>query len=567
MSEVNAQPEQVTLSIDGREISVPKGMNLIEAAKVAGIEIPHYCYHTHLSVAGNCRMCQVKVEGMPKLTIGCNTGATEGMKVSTHLTSPEVAEAQRATLEFILINHPLDCTVCDQAGHCKLQDYYYEYNRQPSRFAEEDKEHKVKALPLGPNVILDGERCILCTRCVRFCEEITETAELGVFNRGDKSVISVAEGEQLDNPLSGSVVDLCPVGALTHRNWRFNTRIWYTKPVDSVCPGCSTGCNVKISTRDEQVVHVKARLNAEVNREWLCDEGRYGFDRLVAGEQLSTPLVIKDSGEGARTTLADIAAAMQSVKAGANETAVFLSPLLTIEDLYVAEKFLLDVLKIEAGSSSVAMQYKSRQLDAVSQKLVSPDFAPNARAASLFGWAGSGENWREEMTSRYEALLGSLVAGKVKRLIMIGDAAIAPIDAERISEQVVSQLEFSLALVSGSSSDANNEEFVNGPFSSRAVIRTAQYLVPVLGVLEKQGLYLNRDQRLQRLIAPLAPRAGVRSEWQVLAELARVSGVTLLSDNVVSARDLLLHMGRSDSRFAEVTPTRVGSFGIRLASA
>ncbi|RIL10086.1 MAG: hypothetical protein DCC75_05095, partial [Proteobacteria bacterium] len=239
------QKEMVELSIDGKPVRVAKGTNLIEAAKTIGVDIPYYCYHPHLSIAGNCRMCQVRVKGAPKMEIACNTQVRAGMEVQTHLTSQEVADSQAATLEFILINHPLDCTVCDQAGHCKLQDYHYEYNARPSRFVE-DKVHKVKAEPLGPTVILDGERCIMCTRCVRFCDEVTKTSELGMLNRGDRSVIAVNPGRVLDNPLSGTVVDLCPVGALTHRSWRFNTRIWFTKQTDSICPGCSTGCNVKV---------------------------------------------------------------------------------------------------------------------------------------------------------------------------------------------------------------------------------------------------------------------------------------------------------------------------------
>ncbi|MCB0318002.1 MAG: (2Fe-2S)-binding protein, partial [Bdellovibrionales bacterium] len=209
-------PEMVTLRIDDKEVCVPKGTNLIEAAKTVGIEIPHYCYHPHLSVPGNCRMCQVKVEGAPKLMIGCHSIAQEGMTVRTHHTSQEVVDAQAATLEFILINHPLDCTVCDQAGHCKLQDYHYEYNARPSRFIE-NKVHKPKAKPLGPTVMLDAERCIMCTRCIRFCDEITQTSELGMINRGDRSEITISDGRELNNALSGTVVDLCPVGALTHK--------------------------------------------------------------------------------------------------------------------------------------------------------------------------------------------------------------------------------------------------------------------------------------------------------------------------------------------------------------
>jgi NADH-quinone oxidoreductase subunit G len=273
MTAQGTKPEMVNLTVDGKAITVPKGTNLIDAAKAAGVDVPYYCYHPHLSVAGNCRMCQVQVKGAPKLDIGCNTQVKEGMEVLTQHTSKAVADAQAATLEFILINHPLDCTVCDQAGHCKLQDYHYEYNARPSRFLEQ-KEHKVKAEPLGPKVILDGERCIMCTRCIRFCDEVTKTSELGMLNRGDRSVIAINPGRELNNPLSGPVVDLCPVGALTHRDWRFNTRIWFTKQSDGICPGCSTGCNVKVAVRDGEVVQVKARLNSAVNKEWLCDEGR-----------------------------------------------------------------------------------------------------------------------------------------------------------------------------------------------------------------------------------------------------------------------------------------------------
>jgi NADH-quinone oxidoreductase subunit G len=281
--------KMINITVDDKPVAVPQGTNLIEAAKLAGSKIPYYCYHPDLSIAGNCRMCQVEVVGIPKLMIGCHTTVTEGMQVKTHSSSQLVKDAQAATLEMILINHPLDCTVCDQSGHCKLQDYHFEYNARPSRFIE-IKEEKVKAKPLGPNVILDGERCIMCTRCIRFCDEITGTSELGMLNRGDRSVITVNPDKELNNALSGSVVDLCPVGALTHRKWRFNTRIWYTKQTESICTGCSTGCNVKVAVRDDEVVMVKARYHDQVNKSWLCDEGRYGFMRFLPKELVLHPI-------------------------------------------------------------------------------------------------------------------------------------------------------------------------------------------------------------------------------------------------------------------------------------
>ncbi|MCB0325750.1 MAG: (2Fe-2S)-binding protein, partial [Bdellovibrionales bacterium] len=403
--------EIVTIVIDGVEVKVPKGTNLIEAAHSAGVEIPHYCYHRHLSIAGNCRMCQVEVEGRPKLEIACNTGAQEGMVVRTQRTSERTADAQRATLEFLLINHPLDCTVCDQAGHCKLQDYYYEYNAKPSRFIEQ-KRHKVKAEPFGPEVIYDGERCILCTRCVRFCDEVTKTGELGVFNRGVHAVIGIHEGRELNNPLSGCVVDLCPVGALTHRRWRFNTRIWYTAEVDTVCPGCSTGCSAKVAVRDDQIVHVKGRLNTAVNQEWLCDEGRYGFGRFQPASRLHSQFV-RDGDYLKELPLEEAlnaAAELRSGK-GPQSRAVLLSPFLTLEEVWASLAFAEKVMGLAPDSDSIAMQVKQRPLSDVEAVLISPDYAPNARAMNLFGHGIEGEDWRAKLEARYAKVLTKLKHG------------------------------------------------------------------------------------------------------------------------------------------------------------
>ncbi len=338
--------EMVELTIDDKTVSVARGTNLIKAAKEAGVEVPFYCYHPHLSVPGNCRICQLEVEGAPKLMIGCHTQVQDGMVVRTHETSEKVREAQASTMELLLINHPLDCTVCDQAGHCKLQDYHYEYNAQPSRFLEE-KEHKVKAQPLGPTVMLDGERCIACTRCVRFCDEVTETGELGLLNRGDRYVIAVDENRPLDNPFSGTVVDLCPVGALTHKKWRFNTRIWYTKHKDSICPGCSTGCNVKVFERDGEIVQVKARMNDAVNKEWLCDEGRYGFHRFLPEQRLLEPKL-----DGTAVELSKAVSAAKDLLG--EKTLLVLSPDLLLEDFAA----ILDLVSERMANAKVVLAYR-----------------------------------------------------------------------------------------------------------------------------------------------------------------------------------------------------------------
>src|SRR5262245_7391880 len=221
------------IEIDGRTIEVEEGVNVIQAADRLGIEIPHYCWHPGLTVAGNCRMCLVEIEKSPKLQIACNTRVTDGMKVSTR--SDKTVAAQKAVLEFLLINHPIDCPVCDQAGECKLQEYYMDYDRQESRVPLGQTVKEGKALPIGPLVMHDQERCILCARCTRFLDEVTKTSELGIYSRGDHSEIELAPGKTLDNKYSANVVDICPVGALTSRDFRFRARVWYQERTPSVC--------------------------------------------------------------------------------------------------------------------------------------------------------------------------------------------------------------------------------------------------------------------------------------------------------------------------------------------
>jgi len=528
--------ELVTVFIDGVEVKVPKGTNLIEAAKAAGVEVPHYCYHPHLSIAGNCRMCQVQVEGQPKLTIACNTGAAEGMKVKTHVSSDAVAEAQRATLEFLLINHPLDCTVCDQAGHCKLQDYYYDYNAKPSRFLEE-KVHKVKAEVLGPEVVYDAERCIVCTRCVRFCDEVTSTSELGVFNRGDSSVIGAYPGKELDNPLSGSVVDLCPVGALTHRRWRFNTRIWYTDEVDSICTGCSTGCSVKVATRDDKVVHVKARLNPEVNQEWLCNEGRYGFGRFQPTERLVDPM--KRGAESfASVSFKDVESEFKKLAGSSDaDAALFLSPFLTTEEMSIALEFAKKVMGITtANSPAVAIRVVQRQISAVEAKLVSPDRAPNARAGELLGVLEGGDNFRDEAEKRYFALIEKVRSGAVKRVLTVGDLAIGEKELDDALVSGLMKANISVAITPRGPAEITGSA-ETGAFNNRAHLFHS-ILLPGRTVNEKSGTFVNRTKLAQRVSTLLQAPFGAIPEWQLLERMARANGKSVLPSTVNDERSL-----------------------------
>jgi len=291
-----------TVTIDGQQITVPEKTNIIEAARMLGIEIPHYCYHPGLSVAGNCRMCMVEIEKMPKLAIACFTLCTDGMVV--HTNSEKVRQARKNVLEYLLANHPLDCPVCDQAGECWLQIYYMQHGQYESRMMEHKIKKTKKATPIGPHVMLDQERCILCGRCVRFCDEITKTHELGIFGRGNREELDVFPGRQLDNQYSGNVVDICPVGALTDRDFRFQVRVWYLDVQDSICPGCSRGCNIQIHynldrphhTHGRRLARLKPRHNPHVNQFWMCDAGRYGFKFVDAENRIFTPMVRRADG-------------------------------------------------------------------------------------------------------------------------------------------------------------------------------------------------------------------------------------------------------------------------------
>jgi len=262
------------LKINGKDVEVPQGSTIIQAFKASGVEICHYCWHPGLSVAGVCRLCMVQIEGIPKLQIACNTEVKEGMVVNN--TAQGVQETVKWGLDFHLINHPLDCPICDQAGECGLQDQYMQFGQYDPQMAEHKvKKHKV--IDLGPTVVLDSERCILCSRCVRFMDEVSKTHELGIFNRGDRSEIGTVEGKPLANNYSLNTVDICPVGALTSKDFRFRQRVWYLKEADSICPGCSTGCNVKVSYNEEGLWRIKPRENKEVNGYWMCDVGRDSY--------------------------------------------------------------------------------------------------------------------------------------------------------------------------------------------------------------------------------------------------------------------------------------------------
>jgi NADH-quinone oxidoreductase subunit G len=283
-------PELVTVTIDDREVHVPKGLGIVEAALNAGIEIPVFCYEPRLGPAvGACRMCLVEIEGMPKLQAGCTMTAQDGMKVRTAQTSAKAAEGQDATLEFILVNHPLDCPVCDKGGECPLQDLTFRWGPGNTRM-EFPKRTLEKPIPVSPTIALDRERCILCYRCTRFSESVAEDNQLVAQNRGASSVIATFEDQPYRAPFSGNVIELCPVGALTSTQYRFEARPWEIQNVPTVCGLCPVGCNVAATTREGKVKRILSRNHPEVDEGWLCDKGRFAFTHLYAGDRIADPL-------------------------------------------------------------------------------------------------------------------------------------------------------------------------------------------------------------------------------------------------------------------------------------
>ncbi|MEX2210927.1 MAG: molybdopterin-dependent oxidoreductase [Gaiellaceae bacterium] len=283
-------PEAVTLTIDGRELQVPRGLGLVETAAAAGIEIPVFCYEPRLGPpVGACRMCLVEVEGMPKLQAGCTLTAQDGMVVKTAQTSERAADGQNSTLEFILVNHPLDCPVCDKGGECPLQDLTFRWGPGNTRMRFPKRTFD-KPIPISPTIALDRERCILCYRCTRYSEEVAQDGQLVAVNRGAQSLIATFEDEPYRAPFSGNVIELCPVGALTSTQYRFEARPWEIQNVPTVCGLCPVGCNIQATTREGKVKRVLSRNHPEVDDGWLCDKGRFAYPHLYAGDRILEPL-------------------------------------------------------------------------------------------------------------------------------------------------------------------------------------------------------------------------------------------------------------------------------------
>lgn len=499
-------PGFVTATIDGREVVVKPGMNVLEAAKSAGIEIPYYCYHKRLSIAANCRMCLVEMSNAPmgKLMPACQMPLAEGVTVKTD--SPRVKDQQRATLEFLLLNHPVDCAICDQAGECKLQDYYMQHDRQPSRL-DIPKVVKGKRLYLGPMVTLDQERCILCTRCVRFMREVAKDPQLGVAQRGTESFIETAPGQPLDNKYSGNVVDICPVGALTSNDFRFRGRVWFMSAARSICTGCARGCNTFLDYLNDTTYRYRPRENDAVNQEWMCDDGRLSYKYLNRGRVLAAR---EGAGQGGakipRAAAVARAAEVLSEHAKDGGLAVLVSPVASLEDMLVALTVARDGLGI--GEVFMGGRADGWQDDFLKRADENPNRKGVELAAQALGLAAR----------PFGDLLSAARAGKAKAVWAIGtEVPVEGAAAALAGATIVAQ--------------ATNDD---------ALAQAAQVLLPASPHSESDGTFVNFEGRAQRFEMAYFPRGESRPHWQLAGELGKHLGLSL---QYPSARDVFRALG------------------------
>ncbi len=386
----------VKLVINGRPVEAEAGTTLLRAAQSAGIEIPHFCFHPAFPPEGSCRMCLVEIAGLPKLELACSTAVREGMKVTTD--SEPVREARKSVLEFILTEHPLDCPICDKAGECRLQDYSRDYGRAESAFFEV-REKRVKKAEIGEKLLLDRERCILCSRCVRFLISITGTRELGLFERGIRTEVDIYDGTPVRNGYSGNLVDLCPVGAITDRTFRFRTRAWFLEARPTLCPGCGRGCSLWADYHpgfpripgSARIFRVRPRENPEVNGHWICDFGRYGaLDMLRDRTSGVRKRKNRPEGSGWEAAISRLAEAVRSQreKRRAADIALILSSRLTNEDLFLARKVFVEGL----GTRRIAFADPPEgEGDAI---LLKPSRTPNAQGARILGFDPAKKDFR-----------------------------------------------------------------------------------------------------------------------------------------------------------------------------
>jgi NADH-quinone oxidoreductase subunit G len=544
MSQSAAKPDLVTVNLDGREIAVPKGTNVIEAARLLNVDVPHYCYHPKLSVVGNCRMCLIemgmpaidpatkapiidpatgkqKINWIPRPQIGCGTNVSPGLHIKT--TSPMVKDAREGVMEFLLINHPLDCPICDQAGECKLQEQATGYGRGYSRFVEQ-KNVKPKRTQLGPRVMLDDERCILCSRCIRFSKEIVKDDVLGFIDRGSYSTLTCYPGKKLENNYSLNTVDICPVGALTSTDFRFKMRVWFLKQTNSIDTESSVGANTVVWSREGVIYRITPRRNDAVNDTWMADSGRVLYKQVRAENRLTA---IKVAGQVASLDAA-IAAAVRVLETNVGSVAVVGSGRSSVEEQFLAKK-LAD--KMRATTALVARVGEGDKL------LISADRNPNVRGALVTGLI-------DKLPSAHLGELGAAIdAGKVRAVLAINeDLTAAGLTAAQLAKVTIVYI--------GTQASPTSD--------------VAEVILPGATVFEKNGTFINQQFRLQKFQQAIPVLAGAVNDLTVLTKiLAAIGGASLTPDLTALWRT----MADEISAFAGVSFASIPDTGLVLTAA
>jgi NADH-quinone oxidoreductase subunit G len=517
----------INCTINGRALSVPEGTRIIEAAEQVGVGIPYYCYHPALSAPAMCRMCLVEVQGAPKLQPACVTNVMEGNVILTE--SEKAREARTGTLEFYLVNHPLDCPICDAAGECKLQDYVYLEGRKHGRSSEPKR--VLGQDDFGGDILYDGDRCIMCTRCVRFMREIAGNDALCVVQRGHRSIIDTFFERGVEGDLwAGNIVDICPVGALLSKDFLHKARAWDLDGAPSICPNCAQGCNVRIDTRDNLVMRLKPRLNPDVNSYWMCDYGRYRYEWMNAGDRIEAPLVRDGAGKLVPTGWSAAITALVE-RAGARASAsVVASPFHATEDGALAARFAALL------SGAPELVYRSERAQ---DEVVCPGFprlarrrelAANGRGLEIVGYRRVGD----------DAGRGGVEEG-AHVLIVVGD---------QLSDQ---------AQTFGQQADL----FIYIGHTLTPAARNAHFVLPATTFAEQEGTFVNFEGRVQRFWPALQAPALARPAWQIL-------GVALAGlgdgDAPVHAAQAFARLGELHDEFAGLNYDALGMRGALINS-
>lgn len=528
----------LNVQVDGEWKQFPKGTRLIDACMKSGSYVPHYCYHPKLSTPGNCRMCLVEM-GMPKMTpdrkpilgpdgrpeigwsprpaISCATEVSEGMAVRT--TSPLVEECRKGVMEFLLINHPLDCPICDQAGECRLQEFSVEYGKSDSRFVEE-KVKKPKRQDIGPRIVLDDERCIMCSRCIRFMQEVAKDDVLGFVNRGSYTTVTVYPGRTLDNNYSLNTVDICPVGALTSKDFRFSMRVWFLRETKSIDVNCGLGTNILIGSRENTIYRITPRENEAVNSCWMPDSHRLNFHYVNSPERLTDPTV---KGRTSTTWKEAIQAAADLIKKDPATTAIIASARMTNEELFLTRRFAQ-----AAGVEKFDVLPRPQKGDGF---LISEDGNPNTSGAKLLGLA----------TGKLSEIAAGVANGSIKTLVVLGEDAT---DCG-ISEADLAKLD---ALVA------------TGILGTKTTA-AAKVVLPTASWAEKRGSMINIKGRLQRLNQAIPSPGKARDDWEVLRDLTQAVGG---SNGIYTIDEVFKQLAAEVAPLNGLSLSKIGDLGVQL---